>query len=705
MNRFGIKKIVLLVICLINLGHCASVVHFDSDGTVVVDGQRKFIIGAYRDPSDNWRIFENLKYSGFNVAHDYYFETFIPVNYTLTDIASWIQNAQTYLTLAEESGMGVFLGLPREVILAKDNASLTQMINSVKDYNAIWFWYLKDEPTLVQTDFLDEMENLYNLVKSLDPNHPAIIVDSGDRLLEKPEFVQYCDAVWIDRYHVPYDVFEIKRDIEQIKDVFPNKILGAVAEAHDRQSYLQSTYVEDPYPERVKLNNMNTYHSVETLRAQAHGCISVNGIQSISYYWGPDYWHDMLTETTEIWQGLRQVSNELKAISKALVSPDDTHGVNVSYVRWGMNERMNQLYGHELAVSDYPRADHVNYWIRKYRGSYYIGISATYVPMQLVTIDLPFEIGRIVQYPDQKTILRKREGERALVYQDLSDVVIWDVPSNKSVSVLLNDIDSLVWRIDPYDPSVEFSYEENFLGVNNTIPEGWVVYDGTIRIYNNVYTTASGLDLTTIRSTYNSDQANQWDNYTFECSVRKDYTFLSGEAQSSSLCTGVCFRVQDDLNYYVVTVRKKTGYAMPLLIISKVVEGQFEDIAQASLEGGDYGSLWVKFVVEAYGSYLNVKLYDQNGDLIVKADAVDDEYQTGSIGTYAVVQYPYDSYYDNIIINGEFLSDIAACLQVISAYGKMQADLDGDCYVGMSDLYILMQQWLDCLDPTGVICK
>lgn len=709
-KKRNILFILAVSLLCVNNSIGGSVVQLNSDGAIVVNGDRVFFRGAYRDPSDEVNVFDNLRNSGFNATHDYRFETTpdIKNSYDSTDINQWISDAQSYLVSAENAGLGVFLGLPRKVVDLQDNSSLTQIINSVKDYNSLWFWYLMDEPTLQQNEYINitvsDIQNAYNLIKSLDINHPVVITDGGSRIAAEPDFAQYCDLLWIDRYHVPYDVFELKRNLDLAKSLFPGKVIWAVAEAHDRQSYLQPSWVTNPYPARVELNNMNTYHNFDTLRAQAHSCISLSGVQGLAYYWGPDYWHDMLTETTVIWQGLRKVSNELKSIEKALLSEESSEGVIIEHFKWGLYERMNQLYGFQLDQSQYPEENHISYWIRKYDGSYYLGVSAAYVPVQLVTVNLPFEFARVVQYPDQKTIIRKIEGSKAAVYQGVADVAIWDVPNYKTISFILNDAKTAVWRIDPYDNLVDFSYSQDFTGSNGSVPDGWNVHDGVVQVISNVYQTAGGLELDSIVSTYDNEDAKKWSNYTLNCKVRKDYTLPTGINDSSGLFTGVCFRVVDPNNYYLTAVKKKAGIADPVLVLSSVVDGQVEDISESVLLG-EFDSLWHNVVIEAYGSFLDVKLYNSAGSLIAQTNAVDETYPGGSVGIHADVKYPADGYYDDFTVYGEMLSENADCLRTIGIYGQRNTDLDGDCYIGINDLYIFSQQWLKCFAPDPAICN
>ena len=55
-----------------------------------------------------------------------------------------------------------------------DLAELGRAVNHLKSHSSLLFWYLFDEPELVPLS-VSHLQAAYNLIKSLDPNHPVLL--------------------------------------------------------------------------------------------------------------------------------------------------------------------------------------------------------------------------------------------------------------------------------------------------------------------------------------------------------------------------------------------------------------------------------------------------------------------------------------------------------------------------------------------------
>ena len=204
------KIIVFLIFSLLSsqLLQANSIVKFRKNGTLLVNGKATIVYGAFRDPSDNWRKFDNLKKAGFNLCHDYYFEE----RAYKKGVDSWIKDTSEYLDLAEKAGIGVFLGIPREMFWKLKTDEIKKIVSALKDKPALWFWYMMDEPVLQYKKWVKKgvikdvkqainvTKKVYEAIKSVDPNHPAVIVAPYKRIKLHPEFGKYCDSVWPDVY-------------------------------------------------------------------------------------------------------------------------------------------------------------------------------------------------------------------------------------------------------------------------------------------------------------------------------------------------------------------------------------------------------------------------------------------------------------------------------------------------------------------------
>lgn len=701
MCMFRVYVIASLVVMLVGIApvYAVTTVSFDSDGALLVDGERTFVYGSFRDPSDDWTRFDGLQQARFNLTHSYEFETRLEVGYVQADIDALIADAQQYLQLADAAGVGVYLGLPREAVWTQDNAMLTQYVNTLKSEPALWFWYIMDEPT--GAGDVAAIQNAYTLVASLDANHPAVIVDSGIRLRDQVPMGLHNDSIWVDRYHIPYGTFEITRNIELVQGLYADKPIWAVPESGDRQSYLHPGWMPDAYPSRVVLNDATISNSPKALRAQAHACIAVNNVMGLVYYWGPDWWMDIQDDTPALWQGHVDLGLELSELSPALLSQDiPPGGVQVGVSRDGMQRRLDALYYDQLlGAGDYPTTDHMVYWTRSYQGSVFMGFATEYVPRQIVTVELPFEVGRIVQYPGQRTIVTFDDGQTH-VDQVNQAVTIYYVPDRQTFSFVLNDADSAVFRFDPVDPTVGMSWSEDFTGANGAQPSGWTVHQGLVDIRSNEYTTRGNNGSRTV-ATYNESNALAWADYDLSCRIKQNLVFPTGTTGSPSY-PGVAFRVQDDDNYYLASVRKLSGWSTPSLVLSLVQDGQVSELAVTAIPGFDV-NIWYDLRVAAHGTNIQVGIWRDGidlGSLVV----LDDTFDAGSVGVDADMPVPYMVRYDDFVVSGRQYTAQGRCDQVLAQGYSLTADLNRDCYVEWADFGIFAGQWQRCMNPEDTDC-
>ena len=148
-------------------------VTIDKDGFVRVNGKRRYIYGAFRDPSDSITEFTGLKQARFDLTHEYLFE--VQIN---GDTDKWIRRARIYLRGAAEQGIGVALGLPRDVVEdLGDVPTARKLVEAVKDEPALWLWYLSDEPGRRREPkkVAANLNKVYRMIKKVDPNHPVVI--------------------------------------------------------------------------------------------------------------------------------------------------------------------------------------------------------------------------------------------------------------------------------------------------------------------------------------------------------------------------------------------------------------------------------------------------------------------------------------------------------------------------------------------------
>jgi len=148
-------------------------VYVDPQGFTVVNGKRFFPFGFYigGGTSDNENL-QRIAKGGFNTVLSYAYGA--------------RSDAKTYMKNARQNGLKVIYSV-KDMYPGKhgygDNAFdvAAKYIKLVRDEPALLAWYTNDE---LGSEWLPQMEKTYNLIKQLDPNHPAYQVQNKVQELE-----------------------------------------------------------------------------------------------------------------------------------------------------------------------------------------------------------------------------------------------------------------------------------------------------------------------------------------------------------------------------------------------------------------------------------------------------------------------------------------------------------------------------------------
>ncbi|QDU71465.1 hypothetical protein [Mucisphaera calidilacus] len=333
---FGMGCIIITAVLLMISEAAAVEVYFDDDGMPVVDGERTFLYGTFRDPSDDWTEFGGVVEAGFNVTHDYYFES---LSWNLVSsgkrIEDWIDDASTYLDLAHQAGVGVMLGLPREAVYSQNASAIQTAVSALKNKPALRFWIIMDEP-LLRTDEISpqHMATAYQAIKSADSDHPAVIVDGPKHASRSAypasDMWAHTDAVFIDRYPIPStgptseDLVPIYTDFAAAEAIVPTTTIGSVLQGHDLRTF---------YPQNnpIPLTAENILPTYDQLRAQFHLSVAA-GAGFSSFYWAPRSRWDMVNDSPNQWQNFIDVGAEVQALSDVLVMEEAAESLVVTTV-------------------------------------------------------------------------------------------------------------------------------------------------------------------------------------------------------------------------------------------------------------------------------------------------------------------------------------------------------------------------------------
>ncbi len=292
-------------------------VSFGERGELVVDGTRRFIRAGYRSgQTDNLvEALPTARKAGFDLVHDYHFETF---DLAKGGIEGYVQEARRYLRRAEQSGLGVFLGLPRDLVRNGDEKAIGKIVQALSREHALWLWYLYDEP---KPDVLpvDTAKSVYALLHRLDPGHPVIILSNRDETMK--QYQAACDVLWLDRYPVAATVKTPSlKAIAGALDAArvtagSRKPIWPVLQAQDNRGSpaLQKKAAHLGAPTDA------TYRPSEAeIRAQAHIAIA-RGAMATAFYWAPESWYSMKTDTPHAWAALSRVVQEIGSLEPVLL--------------------------------------------------------------------------------------------------------------------------------------------------------------------------------------------------------------------------------------------------------------------------------------------------------------------------------------------------------------------------------------------------
>lgn len=270
-----------------------SRVFFRDDRVMLIDGEPSFVLGAYRDPSDELDVFSGLEEAGFNLTHSYHFEQGEPKS---------VEEARAYLQDAWDHGIRVFLGMNRELVKAGDTTRVARFAGELMDEPGLLTWYMSDEPAArglpVRT-----MQSLHDAVARVDPFHPVSIVICRGNAFD--DYNETMDVVWADVYPLPSgpvtavgDRIEIAREAAG-----PDKPVWAVLQAHDLR------YWRGRYEEAVEEYGPVSVPTYEQTRCMAWLALAASA-DGLIWYWGPHGHYHMIEDAPTVWQGLVRTVHE-----------------------------------------------------------------------------------------------------------------------------------------------------------------------------------------------------------------------------------------------------------------------------------------------------------------------------------------------------------------------------------------------------------
>ncbi|MEN8158401.1 MAG: glycoside hydrolase family 3 N-terminal domain-containing protein, partial [Bacteroidota bacterium] len=292
----------------------------DDDGMMVIQGERKFIIGSYHLPKTD-TPFKTLASRGYNYVR--------------------VANAREMDT-AHENGLYTWV-YTKSITLEKeveDIERIGSLVNEFKEHPALLFWEIEDEPAFKWGSAepripLEQMQRTYDFIKKLDAEHMVITNHGPVNLVSTIQ--QYnisTDLVACDVYPV------IPHGIKPSYALYPDGLQGDLLNPYISQvgEYVDKMrqVVQDKMPVFMVLqgfswemlkekskqdSSMVLYPTYEESRFMAYNAI-VHGANGI-LYWGTNY----TPQPSPFMEDLARVTRELGAMQEVLAAP--SAGLNI----------------------------------------------------------------------------------------------------------------------------------------------------------------------------------------------------------------------------------------------------------------------------------------------------------------------------------------------------------------------------------------
>ena len=277
-----------------------------------VNGNPVFPIGAYLDPSDTWNVTSNLALGNFNLSHTYRFEGPCLND---ADETSLLQDLDTYLQNASSNNLMIFLGLPRNWVKDKASDKIAKYVSKAIGSNALFCWYLMDEPTVNKVS-VDEMANAYNTISKIDKNHPCLTAYANIVTIKSAlscDYAKYTDILGCD----PYPLYRGKTDFSSVyswmkssRDIVGNdKPVWCVVSAMD--PFYKTTGIV-VHPTEAEL-------TCECFLALA------GGADGILFYWyslKSGGYTILEPHADHVWDNIKNVVNRLRLIESYMTTPE-----------------------------------------------------------------------------------------------------------------------------------------------------------------------------------------------------------------------------------------------------------------------------------------------------------------------------------------------------------------------------------------------
>jgi hypothetical protein len=243
-----------------------------------------------------------VKKAGFNLVHMYTFEG------SQDDV-----KAREFLDAAHANGLMVFMGFDRgnysgHGLVQRNWGHVARRIAALRDHPALLAWYLFDEPDLAHQYVSPEsMEEVYQLIRELDPYHPVIVTFAIDNSVGR--YPRCYDVHWTQVYG---DTDSVHSRLVRHREMLPGGALAAILTCNDRR---QSELLKQGKP----IDDAAFTPTLQKFRADIAMALAL-GSSGLSWWWYGDKRREWLTaaDVPHAWEWLSTAVAEVHEIEPLL---------------------------------------------------------------------------------------------------------------------------------------------------------------------------------------------------------------------------------------------------------------------------------------------------------------------------------------------------------------------------------------------------
>jgi len=315
-----------------------------------------------------------------------------------------------------------------------DVKTARKLIESVKDEPALWLWYLSDEPGRRREPkrVAANLNKIYKMIKQVDPNHPVVICGTRAEFFAVNN-ADNADILWPNTYPVPDGPWAwTMSETSSYSSRWPSKSVWSVSQAFDWRIGDRRNVITD------KTHRPNA----KEIRAQVHANIAA-GARSTVFYWSPkriELSKYDIRKLPSIWRSVCDLGDEVKVLEPVLLAPQPSKA-RAAKVKF---ERTVKIAGRTR--------DSVYNWQRWHNGDLYVGIvNAGHERRMKVTVELPSNFKRVMQYPSGLTVIKPEKNGKLTIKSFSHELIpvqmtIAKNNSTKKLEFFMYECDVVVWR-------------------------------------------------------------------------------------------------------------------------------------------------------------------------------------------------------------------------------------------------------------------